>query len=121
MVINVARIFKDRDLLHTLYTTIESVFKDVYIVDLPNTLNSMIFATKSKSDPENLVQNYIQLSLKTETPSLLLSTIENTYLNLQPAPEVNEVIFTDDKAPIEWITNKMILKLFFSEELQNLQ
>lgn len=121
MIINVARIFEDRDLLHTLYTTIESVYKDVYIVDLPNTLNSMIFATKSKSDPENLLQNYIQLSLKTETPSLLLSTIENTYLNLQPAPEVNEVIFTDDKAPIEWITNKMILKLFFSEELQNLQ
>ena len=120
MVINVARIFEDRELLNTLHATIASVFTDTYIVDLPGTLNSMIFATKAPTNPENLLDNYIRLSAGVGTPQLLLSTIETTYLNLQPQPE-SGLILTDDKAPIEWITNAMIINLFFSEDLQNLQ
>jgi len=120
MVINVARIFEDRDLLNTLYATIDSVFEDVYIVDLPGTLNSMIFATSASTHRDYLVANYITLSAEESTPPLLLSTIETTFLNLQPVPE-GGVVLTDDKAPIEWITNAMLVNLLFSEDLQNLQ
>jgi len=120
MVINVARIFEDRELLNTLYATIDSVFENTYIVDLPGTLNSMIFATKAPTHPDNLVANYIHLSTQDDTPPLLLSTIETTFLNLQPTP-TSGIILTDDKAPIEWITNAMLVNLLFSEDLQKLQ
>ncbi len=120
MVINVARIFEDRELLNTLYATINSVFQDTYVVDLPGTLNSMIFATKNPTHQDNLVANYIALSSDSGTPSLLLSALETTSLNLQPPPSEG-IILRDDKAPIEWITNRMIVELLFSDNLQNLQ
>jgi hypothetical protein len=120
MVINVARIFEDRELLNTLFATIDYVFEDAYIVDLPGTLNSMIFATKSKTHPDNLVRNYIHLSAQEDTHPLLLSALETTFLNLKPSPE-SGIVLTDDKAPIEWITNAMIINLFFSDNLQDLQ
>jgi len=120
MVINVARIFEDRELLNTLYATIDTVFENAYVVDLPGTLNSMIFATKAQTHPDNLIANYIHLSAQDDTPQILLSTIETTYLNLQPPP-AKGIVLTDDKAPIEWITNAMIINLFFSEDLKYLQ
>jgi len=120
MVINVARIFENRDLLNALYQTISNVFTHVYIIDLPDTLNSMIFATRGNTHVDNLVNNYIALSANPDTSEVLLSTLETTYLNLQPAPSVGPIL-TDDKAPIEWITNSMIVRLLFSEDLQNLQ
>ena len=87
---------------------------------LPGTFNSMIFASKAKTHPENLVQNYLHLSSDESTHPLLLSAIETAVHNQQPSPDEG-IIMTDDKAPIEWITNKMITQLFFSSDLQNLQ
>ena len=119
LVINVARIFNDRRLVNALYMTIRSVFPSVYVVDIPDTLNSMIFATKKHTEKDNLISNYILLS-ETEDPSvLLLNTLEIAILNQQPAPQAGP-IFTDDLAPVEWITNAMIFDLFFSENVEEL-
>ena len=120
LVINVARIFEDRLLLDTLYQTIQSVFPSVYIVDLPNTLNSIIFATKTETDVENLVGNYIVLSKKEGTPPLLLSALEITITSQQTLPE-SGMVLTDDHAPVEWIINRMMFDLFRSGSLEVLQ
>ncbi len=120
MVINVARIFEDRGLLHSLFQTIDSVFPSTYIVDIPDTFNSMIFATKSVTSKNNLIDNYFVLMSEPDTHPIILSALERTILNLQSLPSEG-YIFTDDKAPVEWITNSMILKLFLSEEIINLQ
>ena len=120
MVINVARIFEDRVLLHSLFQTIDSVFPSTYIVDLPDTFNSMVFATKSVTSENNLIDNYLVLMSEQDSHPLILSTLERTILNLQPPPSKG-YIFTDDKAPVERITNSMIFKLILSEEIGNLQ
>jgi len=120
LVINVARIFNDRRLVNGLFATISSVFPSVYIVDLPNSFNSIIFATKQPTVSDNLIMNYIALREKSETPKLLLATLELTILNIQPAPKDGQ-IFTDDRAPVEWITNAMIFDLLKSDQIEKIQ
>ena len=108
MGINVARIFEERGLLNSLFQTIESVFQSTYIVDIPGTFNSIIFATKSITSENNLMDNYFVLMSEPETHPLILSALEKTILNLQSTPS-GGIIFTDDKAPVEKLTNSMIL------------
>lgn len=119
LVINVARIFDDRRLVNSLYQTIKTEFPSVYIVDIPNSLNSMIFATKNPSLFENLIQNYIDLEDSPSQNPLLMHTLEIAILNHQPNPE-SGIILTDDHAPIEQITNSMVFELFFSNQFGEL-
>jgi len=120
LVINVARIYNDRRLVDALYQTIGSVFEDVYVVDLPDSLNTMIFATKTSSDFNNLIQNYIVIQDSEEPDTLLLNTLEVAILNQQTNP-VEGIVLTDDLAPVEWITNSMVFNLIFSENMKALQ
>ena len=119
LVINVARIFDDRRLVDSLYQTIRTEFPSVYIVDIPNSLNSMIFATKNPSMSENLIQNYIVLENSPMKNTLLMQALEIAILNQQPTPD-SGIILTDDLAPIEQITNSMVFDLFFSNQFGEL-
>jgi len=120
LVMNVARIFNDRRLVNGLYTTVASVFPSVYIIDLPKSFNSIIFASKQPSISDNLILNYIALSEDSRTPQLLLSALEVAILNIQPEPQSDRV-YTDDHAPIEWITNAMIFDFFHSGQIEEIQ
>jgi hypothetical protein len=40
--------------------------------------------------------------------------------NIQPAPQYT-VVFTDDRSPIEWITNTMILNFILQGEMETMQ
>jgi len=40
--------------------------------------------------------------------------------NLQTAPQ-KSIVFTDDKAPIEWYTNAMIIDFFLQGQMETLQ
>ncbi|MBM3136986.1 MAG: spermine synthase [Chloroflexi bacterium] len=119
LVINVARIFDDRRLVDALYQTISTEFPSVYIVDIPESLNSMIFATKNSTNFENLIQNYIVLEDSSTGNPLLMHSLEIAILNQQPVPETG-IILTDDHAPIEQITNSMVFDLFFSNQIGKL-
>ena len=120
LVINVARIFNDRRLVDALYVTIASVFPSVYVVDIPDTLNSVIYATKLATRSDTLISNYIELDRAKAMPDLLRYALETAILNLQSAPKAG-IILTDDLAPVEWITNAMIFDLFFSGNIEDLQ
>jgi predicted membrane-bound spermidine synthase len=120
MVINVGRSPTDRRLINTLYTTIAQVFPSVHIMDLPDSFNSILFATVQPTRVENLTANFQQLSESPDTPFLLLQAMAVCIQNLQPAPPPG-VVFTDDRSPIEWITNEMILDFLFSGEVETLQ
>ena len=104
LVINVARILDDRRLVDTLYTTIKAVYPSVYIIDIPDTLNSIIYATRQPTQEDNLILNYIALSEEDDASSLLLASLETAILNFQPLPQ-ESTLLTDDLAPVEWITN----------------
>ena len=119
LIINVARIFEDRRLVDSLYMTIASVFPSVYVADIPNSLNSVIYATKAATKSENLISNYIALEKTGSMPDLLRYALETAILNLQPVPQ-SGTILTDDLAPVERITNSMIFDLLLSENVEAL-
>ena len=54
------------------------------------------------------------------TPPLVLDVMAATYQGLQadPAPGV---VFTDDRAPVEQITNSIVLNFLMAGEMENLE
>jgi spermidine synthase len=120
MTINVGRSPKDRSLINALSSTILTVFPNVYIIDIPNSFNSIIFATAKPTQVTNLFKNYRYLKDNPGTAPLLLESMEVALSSLQPAAQPGEV-FTDDRAPIEWITNNMVLNFLLSNEMETSQ
>lgn len=108
LVINVGRTPEDEKLLSGLTATIQSVFPSVYVMDVPGTYNSIIYATVQITDTRYLEEN-LALLLDTDlADSTLVSAMRIALANLRQLPEDGQV-FTDNKAPIEWITNQMVL------------
>jgi hypothetical protein len=89
-------------------------------MDVPDTFNSIIYATKQPTSTENLFVNLFELSERGDVDPLLIEALQVTALNLQPLPEAT-TIFTDDRAPIEWITNNMVLRFLFYGDMEVLQ
>lgn len=108
MAINVGRSTTDRRLIEALCSTIQTTFPSVYVMDVPNTFNSIIYATHQATRIENLYQNYLYLMTRPDIHPLLLSSITRMVVYQQPLPEIGQV-YTDDRAPIEWLTNAMVL------------
>ncbi len=108
LVINVGRTPEDEKLLSGLTATIQSVFPSVYVMDVPGTYNSIIYATVQTTDAGYLEENLALLLETDSTDSTLISAMRIALANLRQLPE-NGQVFTDDKAPIEWITNQMVL------------
>ena len=108
LVINVGRAPNDRSLIDGLASTIHSVFPSVYVMDVPGSFNSMIYATVQTTDVTYLYNNISQIILKGGAQPLLLEALALTVVNLKPTP-TNPVVYTDDWAPIELITNNMVI------------
>jgi predicted membrane-bound spermidine synthase len=119
MVINVGRSPNDRRLVEALTGTIQTVFPSVFVMDVPDTFNSIIYASVKPVTIENLYRNYDLLSQQPDTPTLLLESIQRVILNQRPST-TNGLVFTDDWAPIEWITNSMVLSFVISSGTQAL-
>ncbi len=120
MVINVGRSLHDRRLINALSSTILTIFPNVHVMDVPNSFNSILFATRQPSNAANLADNYIYLTQRGDAPALLINSMAVTLASMQGSPET-DMVFTDDRAPIEWITNSMIFNFFLSDDAENLQ
>ncbi|MGW8142924.1 MAG: spermidine synthase [Anaerolineales bacterium] len=118
--INVGRAPGDRRLIDALVVTLKEVFPSVYVMDVPETFNSIIYATKQPTNEENLFVNLFELTENPDVHPLLIEAMKVTALNMQPVPE-SGVIFTDDLAPIEWITNNMVLRFMLFGDMEILQ
>lgn len=118
--INVGRSPEDRELINDLATTMHAVFPGMYVMDIPNTFNSMLFATRQPTDEANLLQNLIYLSEQKDTSPLLLDTMQITLANLQDPPATTR-IYTDDLSPVEWVTNNMVYQFLLSDDLSSLE
>jgi spermidine synthase len=120
LVINVGRAADDRRLINDISSTIAAVFPTVFVMDIPGTFNSIVYATVQPCDPSNLDANLVYLNSRSDTHPLLLYSVQTALANLQPVESGGQV-FTDDLAPIELITNSMIVDFFLSGDVETLQ
>ena len=118
--INVGSVPGDRRLIDGLATTMASVFPSVHVMDIPGTLNTMIYATKQTTTAANFAANLSRFVGRADVHPLLLSTMEVTFASLLPGYETTQV-FTDDKAPIERIVDDMVVRFALAGNLEGLQ
>src|SRR5512143_1028000 len=78
LTINSASVPGDRRLINGLATTMGTIFPSIYTLDIPGSLNTMIFATKQKTTPENLSLNFLALSQEPNIHPLLLASMGTT-------------------------------------------
>jgi spermidine synthase len=120
VVINVGRAPKDRRLINDLTATLNSVFPSVYVMDIPNTFNSMVYATRLPTEKRNFLSNLVILTSVGNTSQLLIDTMQVAAANLQETPTLGQV-YTDDVAPVEWITNDMVVRYLLTDSLSDLK
>jgi predicted membrane-bound spermidine synthase len=120
LTINVGSVPGDRRLIDGLATTMATVFPSIHIMDIPGTLNTMIFATKQPTTRENFTANLVALSRDPTVNPLLISAMATTFANLKDGYQTTTV-FTDDHAPIEWIVNDMVVSFVLQGGLKFLQ
>ena len=120
LTLNSASVPGDRRLINGLATTMGTIFPSIYTVDIPGSLNTMIFATKQQTTPEDFAANLVALSQDTSVHPLLISTMQVTFANLKTGYDTTQV-FTDDHAPIEWIVNDMVIRFILEGGTEYLQ
>lgn len=116
---NVGRTPTDRRLIDALVATLQQVFPSVHVMDVPDTFNSIIYATVQPTSFANLQANYDALA-NTDAHPLLLASIERALANLRETPN-GGLVLTDERAPIEWIINTMVLNFLASAGVEELQ
>jgi predicted membrane-bound spermidine synthase len=120
LVINVGRAPGDRRLINGLSTTMATLFPSIHIMDIPGTLNSMVFATRQPTTIDDFIANYNRFQSNSDIHPLLLSAMSSAIVNAQSDYEPTQV-FTDDKAPIEWLTNNLIINFMLKGDVETLQ
>jgi predicted membrane-bound spermidine synthase len=118
--INVGSVPGDRRLINGLATTMASVFPSVHLMDIPGTLNTMIYATMQRTSSADFAANLSRFYGHPDIHPLLLSTMEVTFASLLPGYETTQV-FTDDRAPIERIVDDMVIRFALAGDLEGLQ
>jgi len=109
--INVGHTPGDYRLVDAMVATLLEVFPSAHVIDVPNSFNVVVVATVQPTSADNLLDNLPVL----EGNAFLHPTALNAANNLRPA-QPNDVIFTDDRASIELMTNVLLLDFLLTRE-----
>jgi len=107
LVVNVGRTRTDYSMVDALAKTAATVFPSVHVVDVAGSLNSIVFATVQPTSIENLRAN---LALMDQP--VLTTTAQLALQRVRPIDQT-AVLFTDDNAPVERLTNNIMLNFLF--------
>lgn len=114
--INAGRTTTDYSLVSALATTMKAVFPNVYVLDAPNygsTLgNSLVIATKQ---PTQLNNYYLNVELLRDSRLRIVAqrTFNTPIWEFTPTDE--DIVFTDDKAPVEQVIHNLVLRYLLGE------
>lgn len=104
LVVNVGHTQDDYRMVEAMVTTLRTVFPAAHVIDVPNTFNAIVVATARPSSPDNLSANLPLLK-----HAFLQEVAQEALSHLRPA-EPGTAIFTDDRAPVEQLTNAIVLR-----------
>lgn len=94
----------DWRLVDAMVNTMEHVFADAHIIEIPGSFNAIVVATVQPSSPEHLLANLPALR------DVRLRTLaERAHAQLRMSGTSNRV-FTDDLAPVEQMTHAVVLR-----------
>ncbi len=105
VVINVGRAGNDYRLVEAMLATLLRVFPSAHVIRVPQSLNAVVVATVQPTHSDNLALNLPSL----DGHPFLYETALDGIQNLHPL-EASPVVFTDDRAAIEWMTNALVVE-----------
>lgn len=104
VVVNVGHTADDYRMVEAMAATLQRVFPSVHVIGVPQTFNAILVATVRPTTPENLRANLALL----QQP--LLRAVASDALNSLRLTQPGPVVFTDDRAPVEQLTNAIVLR-----------
>lgn len=110
--VNVGRAPDDRRLVEAITATMLQVFPTVHAIDVPGALNTILVASVRPTSSDNLLNNLEMLD--PEADPLLREVLQTAAANLAPTAP-GEVIFTDQRAPVETIIDSLVLRFLLRE------
>jgi spermidine synthase len=102
--VNVGRTESDYRMVEAIAATMGGHFAAVHAVDLPETFNSVLIATPGQTDASNLTANLQRVS-----DPFTRDAITRAAGSLHPL-QGEGMVFTDDRAPVEQLTNAIIMR-----------
>lgn len=116
--INVGRTNTDRRLVDALAHTMSLVFPSVYAVDVPDSFNTIIYATKQHTSVENLAANEALID-PDHYPDLIyvLDTAINNHVEIGQS----DILFTDDRAPIETLVDSLVINFLLNGDINEIR
>ncbi len=103
--LNTGHTAHDYRLVQAFINTMSRVFPSVYVFNVPNTFNTEIMATMQPTSLATLQQNMKQFASSTVMGQLANEVIPVA----RPGHADGGIYFTDDRAPIEQITDQLLL------------
>ncbi|MBN2306114.1 MAG: fused MFS/spermidine synthase [Anaerolineae bacterium] len=117
LAINVGRTSTDRRLIEAMTRTLLDVFPTVHTLDVPDSYNTILVATRQTTMPE-----YLQANLALLPPDahpVLREVLEAASTAIKPTV-VSDVRLTDDHAPVEAIVDRMVIEFLMSGGINEL-
>jgi predicted membrane-bound spermidine synthase len=118
VVINVGRTPTDRRLVNAMTTTLLQVFSSVHAMDVPYSFNTILVATVQPTQTDNLLQNLALLP--EDADPVLVNALTLGVASLVPT-QTSDIIFTDDRAPIEPLVDSIVVDFLMAGGAEQLQ
>ena len=118
LAMNVGRAPEDRRLVDALTATLQAVYPTVYAIDVPGSLNTILVATMAPTRALNLVENRAKLAGNVDP--LLEAALETAVTGLVPVTP-SDIIFTDERAPVETLIDSLVIRYLLNEGLHALE
>ena len=100
MALNINAISASSPMLQAFQRTMASVFPYTYVLPVPDSLNYVLIGSPSP----------INLSDDIQFPVSLYAYAQYMQNNLAPADSKSGLVLTDDRAPVEFLTDQMVLE-----------
>jgi len=103
--LNTGHTTHDFRLVQAFVNTMSQVFPSVYIFNVPGTFNTEVMATMQPTSIDTFRSNLAQFD-----PTTIMGQVANEVLPVVARSHAdNGIVFTDDRAPIEQITDQLLL------------
>ncbi len=112
VIVNVGRTNTDRRLVDAVANTLLHVFPSVHAMDVPRSFNTILVATNQATLATNLFINLE--ALPPDAHPILRQTLQLGAATLVPIGS-SDIVFYDDRAPVELLTDSLVLAFLFSD------
>lgn len=118
LAMNIGRTSTDRRLIDAFSNVLLQVFPSVHAIDVPRSFNTILYATVQPTTADDLAANVA--ALPEDANPLLRDVLTDSLDRLVPVTP-SDMIFTDDRAPVETLFDSLVLNFLLGEDLETLR